>query len=354
MIISDNTNKSKWQIAISLSSLFQAANQCFRGVQWKENTIRFKLNLWSRIIRLQSQLESGKYKLTKYTNFKIYFPKERQVYSTALRDRIIQKSLCNNGLYEMLTKSFIYDNCACLKNRGVLFATNRLKTHMVRFYRRHKWNGFFLKLDIKKFFYNIPHWYVHQLIDKKLTDDNFKKYCHNLIDSFDVDKNGKGLILGSQISQLLALAVLDPLDHYIKEQLKIKHYVRYMDDLIIIHEDKNYLKFVWHQIENELNKINLKLNKKSTIIPLKNNLLFLQQRYKMTNTGRVIINIPRNKIVDEKRKLKKLFELKNNNKITQDDIDKHLVSWLSKCKHTNSNLVEKEIMQCYLRLQKTN
>ena len=103
----------------------------------------------------------------------------------------------------------------------------------------------------------------------------------DIIDSFEGDI---GIGLGSQISQLLELAVLDDLDHFIKERLHIKYYLRYMDDFILIHEDKAYLQYCRKEIEKELTKIHLKLNRKTSLYPLKQGVKFLQWRFIFTES----------------------------------------------------------------------
>ena len=138
--------------AITFRELYKAAKQCARGVRWKESVQDYLRNMLARTFILCRELEQGRYRLQPYVRFLIYTPKVREIVSTRLRDRVVQRAMCNNGLYADLVRGFIYDNCACLVGRGVHFAQKRMATHLHRFYRRHGTTGWVLKMDIRKFF----------------------------------------------------------------------------------------------------------------------------------------------------------------------------------------------------------
>ena len=200
---------------------------------------------------MRQDLINGTYKIQPYYIFYIHTPKKRQIVSTRLRDRIWQRSMCNNGLYDDLTRGFIHDNCACQTGRGTHYAMARLECHMQRIWRKHGPAVWVAKLDISKFFPSIPHIVAKAAAAKRIRDEHFRQHVFDIIDSFKDERpqaeidaypfGPRGIALGSQISQLVALAVLDDIDHYIKERLHIRHYVRYMDDLVLIHEDKGVL-----------------------------------------------------------------------------------------------------------------
>lgn len=116
-----------------------------------------------------------------------------------------------------------------------------------------------------------------------------------------------GLGLGSQVSQLVALAVLDDLDHFIKERLRIKHYIRYMDDFILVHEDKEYLRQCKKEIEARLFALGLQLNDKTALYPLRQGVKLLQWRFIVTDTGAIIRKMGKKKQGKQRRKLKKLY-----------------------------------------------
>ena len=120
-----------------------------------------------------------------------------------------------------------------------------MTAHLRRYYIAHGCDGWVLKCDIRHYFQSIRHDVAKAAIRKRVTDTQIAERACEIVDSF----GEIGLGLGSQVSQLVALAVLDDLDHFIKERLRIKHYIRYMDDFILVHEDKEYLRQCKKEIE---------------------------------------------------------------------------------------------------------
>ena len=135
----------------NFDSLYAAMQRCKRNVRWKDSVAGFLKNGVQNCMKLESELMSGTYKISKYSEFTIYEPKERKIVATRMIDRVFQRSLCDNYLTKELTKRFIYDNGACLEHKGTDFSRNRLQRHMEKYYRKHGTNGYFLKCDIKKF-----------------------------------------------------------------------------------------------------------------------------------------------------------------------------------------------------------
>lgn len=150
----------------------------------------------------------------------------------------------------------------------------------------------------------------------------------DIIDSFDHVTPNKGMGLGSQITQLVQLAVLDDMDHYIKEKLKIKGYIRYMDDFILIHEDKNHLKKCLKDIISLLAEIGLEINEKKTgIQPIRHGIHFLGFSFRLTDTGKVIQTVLHEKISRERKKLRKLVKRVKNGKLTRKQADECYKAW---------------------------
>lgn len=304
----------------SFDSLYKAMKKCKKNVMWKDSVQGYYKNALVNIHELRKSLLDGKYKIDKYTEFKIFEPKERNIVATRLKDRVFQRSLCDNYVYEAITKSFIYDNCACRKNKGTEFGRKRMKAHLQRFYRKHKTQGYILKLDIKNYFGSTPHAIAKAAVAKRVKDEWACSEVFKVIDSY---KGDKGLGLGSELTQLIQLAVLDDLDHYIKEQLKIKHYIRYMDDMILIHHSKSYLKKCLEKIEERLEALGLKVNiKKTQIFPVKQGVKFLGFKYKLTDSGKVAMTLLKQKGNREKRKLKRLVKRSQNGKMTRLQVDR--------------------------------
>jgi len=224
-----------YEKVISFDSLYRGLKKCCKNVRWKDSTVGYEGNALKNTYKLRQNLLTDNYSIDKYQHFVIYEPKKRDIMATRLKDRQFQRSLCDNGFYEQITKSFISDNCACQQDRGVDYALDRMTAHLRRYYVEHGAEGWVLKCDIHHYFQSINHDVAKAAINKRVKDDQIARRACEIVDSFGGDK---GIGLGSQVSQLVALAVLDDLDHYIKERLQIKHYVRYMDDFVLIYLDK--------------------------------------------------------------------------------------------------------------------
>lgn len=321
----NNTNTDVKDIVCDFDNLYNALLKCKRNVLWKDSIAGYYKNALANCYKLRQQLLNDTYTIDPYTKFTVYEPKERAIVSTRIKDRVFQRSLCDNYLYHEMTKSFIYDNCACQENKGTLFARNRLKCHLQRFYRKHGTNGYVLKCDLSNFFGSTSHKVAIEAVDKRVPDDWAVNKVIQIIRSFDGDV---GMGLGSQVTQLIQLAVLDDLDHYIKEQLHIKYYIRYMDDFILIHPDKEYLKYCKAEIEKRINDLGLILNhKKTQLFSLAQPIKFLGFTFRLTNTGKVVCKLIPNKVSHERRKLKKLVSRAKQGLMTKEQVDECFKSW---------------------------
>ena len=133
---------------ISFDSLYKGLKKSCSNVRWKDSVVGYEYNRLKNTYKLKQDLLSGKYKIDRYQYFVIHEPKRREIIATRLKDRQFQRSLCDNELYEQITKSFITDNCACLRGRGVDYTLNRLTAHLRRYYNAHNTEGWVLKCDI--------------------------------------------------------------------------------------------------------------------------------------------------------------------------------------------------------------
>lgn len=316
-------------IVCDYDNLYRAMMKCKKGVMWKDSTAGFVKNGMVNCFLLKDEVLSGRYKIGKYSVFTITEPKVRRIVSTRIRDRVFQRSFCDNYLTNALSKSFIYDNCACQVGKGTDFARNRLKCHLQRFGRKNGLNGYVLKCDIKNYFGSTSHKVAENAVRKRATDKWAADEAVRIIDSFTQGDDPKvGMGLGSQVTQLIELAVLDDLDHFIKEKLRIKHYVRYMDDFILIHEDKEYLKYCLRLIDERLRSLGLMLSKKKTqIFPIKQPIHFLGFSFRLTVTNKVVMKLLPEKVVRERRRLKKLVELAKRGVMTVEQVNECFVSW---------------------------
>lgn len=311
----------------SFDRLYEAMLKCRRGVMWKDSVARFVNNPFPSLLRLQRSLLNGTYAISDYYEFTIHEPKTRDIISTRFTDRVFQRSLCDNYLYDQITRSFIYDNGACQLGRGTDFSRNRLKVHLSKHYRKYGAEGYILRCDIKNYFGSTPHWVAKQAMAKRVPNQWALEHTYKLIDSYD-SGNQKGLGLGSQITQLVQLAVLCDLDHFIKEKLRAKHYTRYMDDLVLIHHDKMFLRDCLGEIKKELAKIELTLNvSKTQIAPISQGTLYLGFVYSLADTGKVLMKLSKQNVNKRKRKLRKYVKLVQEGKMSREKADWGYDSW---------------------------
>lgn len=319
------------ELVCSFENLYAAMLKCKRGIMWKDSAAGFVKNGLINCCILKDELSSGKYKIGNYTIFEITEPKRRVIVSTRIKDRVFQRSLCDNYLTETLTKSFIYDNAACQINKGTDFARNRLKCHLQRHFRMFGLNGAILKCDIADYFGSTAHVVANAAVQKRVPDKWAVFEVSRIVNSFTQGADpSKGMGLGSQVTQLIQLAVLDDLDHFIKEKLHIKGYVRYMDDFILIHHDKEYLKYCRDQIKAHLADLGLQLSKKKThIAPITQPLHFLGFSFRLTETGKVVMRVLPKKVTRERRRLKKLIRRAKAGLMTRKDVDECFKSWVA-------------------------
>lgn len=333
--------------AVTFKELYKGLKKSCCNVRWKDSVTGYEANGLKNTYLLRQSLLDGTYKISGYQRFKVHEPKEREIVATRLKDRQFQRSLCDNVLYPQITRSFIRDNCACQRGKGVDDALDRLTVHLRRYYFKHGPNGWALKCDIRHYFAETPHDVAKAAIRKRLTDQRAAYYTDSIIDSFGGDK---GIGLGSQVSQITELAVLDDLDHYIKERLRIKHYLRYMDDFILIHEDKSVLLAALAEIEKRLSALGMTLNKKTQILPLKNGVLWLKWRFVLTDTGKVIRKICMKSVVRERRKLRKMAKLAVAGRIPVAAITESFITWKAHAQRGNCRKIVADMQKLYDKL----
>lgn len=325
--------KDYYDKAFTYASLRAALNRCCRNVRWKDSVAGYELHAPQNTHKLIEELRNGTYRISKYQRFTIHELKTREIVATRIRDRQVQMALCRAGLYDDITEHFIYDNCACQTGKGTDFALKRMKVHLIRYWRKHGRDGWVLQCDVKHFFPNTPHDTAKAAVAKRVGDERVQRMVFDVIDSFGGDR---GIGLGSQISQLIELAVLDDLDHFIKERLRIKGYIRYMDDFWLLHPDKAYLEYCRNQIAERVSAIGLELNRKTSVYPIRQGVRFLQWRFLLTPTGGVRMRMDRSKVSRERHRLKKLHRKELAGEVPTGTTQASLRSWEANAKRGDS------------------
>ena len=265
----------------------------------------FEMEIASNINKLVKELTSKTYKLGKYKIFKIYDPKERLIEALPYKDRVVLMCFCKKVIEPKLENRLIYDNAASRKKKGSDFAINRLHGFMRKFYINTGGNNFFfLKCDISKYFQSID----HDILIAKLRKCGFSEdemWFMEMVIRASRSGDARGVPLGNQTSQWFALLYLDDMDRLIKEKLHVACYVRYMDDFILLGENKEFLRKCKTEIENFCaEKLRLTLNAKTQIGMVKNGIDFLGYNHKLTATGKITKSIRASARERQKRYLK--------------------------------------------------
>ncbi len=289
----------------SFEALYKAHTvaRCSKRQKW--DVIAFENNLFSNLTNLEQSLKNGEYKVGNYKKFLIHEPKEREIEALGYTDRVVQHTICDNFLTPYYDRRLIYANCACRIGKGSHFARKLLKSYFVDFIKRFK-KGYILKCDVKKYFANINHQELYKIIDK-IKDKKVVALLKVIIESYNSDI-GVGLPIGNQVSQIMGIVFLDKLDRLIKEQLRVKYYVRYMDDLILIHESKEYLKQCFEKINNVLSSLKLEFNKKTQFLRISQGVEFLGAKYivKDNKVLQFIKKQSKKKFIKNKKNLERL------------------------------------------------
>lgn len=361
----------------SFDAMYDASYKVCRNVRWKDSTINFEENRIETILQTEADLRTNEYQQLVFSCFSIIERgKPRDIRACHINDRLVQNALCEEVLLPELTPKFVYDNCATLKGKGIDFALKRVKKHLQQAHKKYGLsNDFFgLRIDIRKYFDSIDHKSLKKIARKVIKDKRIYKLVCYLIDTFSFklthdrypikgkqyfvsrggaykrvdityfrpgrkyyEYNEKSLGLGSQTSQLFALLTLNEIDHYVKEELNIEFYGRYMDDSYLLHNDSKYLMECKIKIEKKLEEIGLKMNVDKTTItkiqPIKEDgkrhapFKYLKWNFYLTETNH-IIQIPfKAKIVHQRRKLRKMQALWLEGKITNEEIQTSYQGW---------------------------
>lgn len=229
----------------SFTTLTEAALKAARGKKAKPQVALFLWDLENEAIRLETELVAKSYRPRTYRTFRIRDPKERTICAADFRDRVVHHAVCR-VLEPIFERALIDGTYACRKDKGPLKAVRRAQAYS----RRH---GYFLKLDVHKFFDSVDHGVLKHQLRRKVKDPNLLRLLDVFIDHpVPWTEPGKGIPIGNLTSQHFANFHLSGLDHYIKEDLRIEGYVRYMDDLVLWADEKDTLQDAAARIEGFL------------------------------------------------------------------------------------------------------
>lgn len=327
--LSDSDNFEK---VFSYDLLYESYRRCCRNVGWKASVQRYVAAAPLNIQRTRKKLLSGTYRCPDFFEFDIFERgKKRHIKSTVIGERVVQRCLCDYAMVPTISGSNIYDNGACMKDKGYDFAVRRMLCHLEKYVREHGTEGYILIGDFKSFFDSIPHWEVEKLLRKRFTDERIIRLVMAMVHQFDPNApagKGVGLGLGSQISQVLAPAIPGAIDHFVKEIKRMPYYGRYNDDFYAIYQDKGFLKDCEKEIRAMCEKAGLTLSdRKTQIVKLTHGFTYLKVRVYLTDSGHVVKKIHPSSVTRQRRKLKKLRRLLDQGQILPEDVYNSWQSW---------------------------
>lgn len=228
---------------VSLDNLYEADKRARRQKSHRPEVMLFDKNKDKLLLDLQRKLINGEYETSEYYVFKIYEPKEREIFKLPYYpDRIVHHAIMNI-MEPIWVSAFVKGTYSCIRKRGIHKALKDVK-----FALKDEVNTqYCLKLDIRKFYHSIDHDILKIIVRKKIKD----KRLLNLLD--EIIESAQGVPIGNYLSQFFANLYLTYLDHWIKEQKKVRYYFRYSDDIVILGRDKQELRNLLYDIQNYLN-----------------------------------------------------------------------------------------------------
>ena len=341
----------------NLFCAYKAAIKCKR---YRQDVMEYTDRLEDNLIILQNELIWGQYSVGRYNIFYVYEPKKRLIMSLLFKDRVAQHAIYRqvNPIFE---KKFIYDSYACRVGKGTHKAIDRLQYWLKQTDRKPQ-KYYYLKLDVSKYFYRIDHDILKKILAKMIDDPPLLDLLAKIIDcedtkfglplgadigdvAFDRMLDNVGLPIGNLTSQMFANLYLNELDQFCKHKLRLHFYIRYMDDIIILHEDKKYLEKVKQEIAVFLGKkLNLQLNKKTCIRPTSMGIEFVG--FRVWATHRKLRKKTAKKL---KKRLQYMFHAYTIGEIDKDTLDRSVASYRGILKHFDSYGLRKSLNEMYKR-----
>jgi retron-type reverse transcriptase len=316
----------------NLMKAYYDAAKCKR---YTPRIMEFTYDLERNVLKLQEELLSQRYRHGGYQEFYVYDPKKRKISAASFRDRVAHHALCN-VIEPIFERTFIHDSYACRAGKGTHAAVDRL-TGFLRESSYVDTGCYALKCDIRKYFESIDHKILLELIMRKIKDWKTIWLIGEILKSNDTDS---GIPIGNLTSQLFANIYLDKLDHFVKEGLRIRHYIRYVDDFVILENSKKTLHGTKEKIRSFLSeRLKLALHpKKQVIFPAYLGIDFLGYKVWTKHTLLRKQNVRR-----MRWKLKKFQRLYQDGTVSLEKIRQSIASWLGHAAHANTYNLRKKL-----------
>lgn len=372
------------EIICDANNLYRAYKASVKSSEWKETTQRFMLNFLEHIFSIQEKLRNRT--LTNGTVKEFLLSERgriRPITSTPIEDRIVRHVLCDDVLFPEVRKRIIYDNGASVKGRGISHQRKRFEVHLHQYYKIYGNEGWILFGDFSKFYDNIVHEFAKRELLKLVNNDEFINWLLSLIfDSFKVDVSylsnseyenclsepfdklkywkipkerltgekwmPKSVNIGDQLSQIIGIYYPYRIDNYVKYVRQQRFYGRYMDDWYIMNPDKDVLKDLLFNIKNIAQEYGIHINdKKTRIVKISSKYKYLQTKYTLTDSGKIIKQINPERVTAMRRKLKKLSVKVLNGDIEYLAVENMFRSWMGNFHKLISKKQRKNLLTLY-------
>ncbi|NMF84640.1 reverse transcriptase domain-containing protein [Nodosilinea sp. P-1105] len=344
-----------WPQITDFENLLLAARNAQRGKRMQASVLRFNYHRETELLALQRELTSKTYKPGGYTTFEIYDPKLRMISAAPYRDRVVHHALCNI-IQPIFERTFIDDSYA---NRSG-YGTHRALGRFIDFMRT---TPYVLQCDIQKYFPSIDLEILKGLIRRKIKcsdtlwlidciidNSNEQMPVHELFpgdDLLTVLQRRRGLPIGNLTSQFFANVYLNGFDHFVKEQLKVKKYLRYVDDFALFSSDCSFLTDARLAVEDYLAELRLRIHPvKSQLFETRYGANFLGFRVLPvgdTFPKDVRIRVRRENLRRGRRRLKQLQADYASGKINFKELDQSIQSWLAHLDHGDTWQLRKQL-----------
>ena len=337
--------KNLYEKIYDFETLLYSFGQARKRRRYNKDILKFAESLEENLIDIQNSLIHKTYKVGRYREFYVYDPKKRLIMALPVRDRVVQWAIYST-LNPLFMKSYITDSHGCVMGRGTLSAVKRLK-YWLRKVAKSPCKYYFLKLDISKYFYRIDHAILLEIIGRKIADPDVMWLLDTIINSedksfglpvgfaaYETDErlHDVGMPIGNLTSQMFANIYLNEVDQYIKRTLGVRYYIRYMDDMIILSDDKKKLQAIKQDVEIFLSeKLRLSLNKKTCIRPISLGIDFLGYKIWPIHT-----KLRKKAALKMKKRLKYIQKLYARGEIDFKTANAVVQSYLGIMRHCNS------------------
>ena len=345
-------------------ALYEAYRCARKGKRYRDEVMRFTADLEGNLINLSNHLIWESYEVGPYHPFYVYEPKKRLVMSLQFPDRVVQWAIYN-VLAPFYDKMFINDTFACREGKGSHAAADRLQYWMRKVDRKPE-TWYYLKLDISKYFYRVDHAVLERILARRIKDERLMGLLHKIINSEDQAFGlpagyapdevceddwlyDTGMPIGNLTSQLFANIYLNELDQYCKHVLHIQYYIRYMDDIIILHPDKRRLASWRDYISDFLEDVlHLSLNRKTAMRKCNKGIDFVG--YRIWATHRRLKRKTARRMI---RRFKGMCRLLAGGQMSREKFNRVVASYRGVLEHCNSKGLRRKLNRIYLEsLQK--